>query len=138
MQLLEIAATDALDAFDTDKPFSERLWDSLDISILSLHRRIDATPHGSELMGVNDEIASDIEERWCDCMIDTITAGISDAKSRGEVVVSPLGVDARDVASIVMQSMEGLKACYLRGKPIDDDVRKMVTFVSNALTVQKA
>jgi AcrR family transcriptional regulator len=137
LSILESIGHEARAAFQSDKPFVERLYDSLDRSILSLHRKIDATPHGAELMGVNEEVAGDIEEKWCDLMVGAITDGISDAAKTGEIVLEPLGVDAETVATIIMQAMEGLKAKYLRGEPIEGDVRKMVTFVAGALTAGK-
>ena len=137
MSILEHIGHAARAAFATDKPFAERLYDSLDRSILDLHRKIDATPHGAELMGVNEEVAGDIEEKWCDQMIEAIAAGISEAEKAEEIALEPLGVDARTVATIVMQTMEGLKAKYLRGEPIDGDVRNMADFVAGALTLGK-
>lgn len=136
-KVVEKLADDARDAFAADKPFGDRLYNAIDVSILSLHRRIDATPHGAELMGVNEEIASDIEEKWCDRMITAIAAGIADADAKGEIALSPLGVDARIVATIVMQGMEGLKAKYLRGEKIAGDVENLVAFVAGALTAKR-
>jgi len=138
LSILDHIGHQARTAFENDKPFAVRLYDSLDNSILSLHRKIEATPHGAELMGVNEEVAGDIQEKWCDLMIDAMAAGISDAAASGEIALDPLGVDARTVAAIVMQAMEGLKAKYLRGEPIEDDVRKMVTFVAGALAAGKS
>jgi len=137
LSILENIGNEARSAFAGDKPFAERLYDSLDRSILSLHRKIDATPHGAELMGVNEEVAGDIEEKWCELMVDAIANGISDAEKSGEIALKPLGVDAKAVATVVMQAMEGMKAKYLRGEPIEADVRSMVTFVAGALTAGK-
>ena len=134
LSILESVGHEARAAFTTEKPFAERLYESLDRSILTLHRKIESTPHGAELMGVNEEVAGDIEEKWCDQMIDAIAAGIADAEAAGEIALEPVGVDARAVATIVMQSMEGMKAKYLRGEPIEDDVRNMVAFIAGALT----
>lgn len=135
--ILEVMGHTARAAFESDKSFADRLYDSIDNSILSLHRKIDATPHGAELMGVNEEVAGDIEEKWCDQMIGAIAAGIQNAEESGEIALDPIGVDARTVATIVMQTMEGLKAKYLRGEAIDGDVRNMVTFISGALQAAK-
>jgi AcrR family transcriptional regulator len=134
LNILDSIGREARDAFAGDKPFAERLYDSLDRSILSLHRKIDATPHGAELMGVNEEIAGDIEEKWCDLMVGALAAGISDAAKSGEIALEPLGVEPKIVATLVMQAMEGMKAKYLRGEPIEGDVRNMVAFVAGALT----
>ena len=134
MGLLDVLGHTARKAFDSDKPFEERLFDSLDQSILAVHRKIDATPHGAELIGVNEEIASDIEAQWCDQMVEAIAAGISDAAQKGEIAIQPTGTDARSVATILMQAMEGMKGKYLRGEPIEEDVRRLVAFVNGALT----
>jgi AcrR family transcriptional regulator len=134
LSMMEHTAEQARTAFKSGKPFSERIFDALDLSILALHRQIDETPHGAELMGVNEEIAGDIEETWCDSMIGVIAEAISAAEASGEISVSHLGVDAKTVGSIIMQAMEGMKANYLRGNEIEGDVRKLVTFVANALT----
>ena len=138
LSLLDTLGHQSRVAFESDKPFAERLYDSLDRSILSLHRKIDATPHGAELMGVNEEVASDIEEKWCEQMVSAIASGISEAEAAGEIALEPLGVNAEAVATVVMQAMEGMKAKYLRGDPIEDDVRRMVSFVAGALTAAKS
>jgi AcrR family transcriptional regulator len=138
LSLLDMLGHQSRTAFESDKPFAERLYDSLDSSILSLHRKIDATPHGAELMGVNEEVASDIEEKWCEQMVGAIASGISAAEAAGEIALGPLGTDAKAVATVVMQAMEGMKGKYLRGDPIEDDVRRMVSFVAGALTAAKS
>lgn len=135
--VLEKTSQQARAAFETDKPFEERLFHSLDSSILALHRKIEATPHGAELIGVNEEIAGDIEELWCDQMVEAIAAGMTAAEKAGEIAIQPLGVSARVVAKLVMQAMEGMKDKYLRGDPIEADVRNMVSFITGALTVAK-
>ena len=137
LSLLDKLGRQTRAAFDSDKPFAERLFDSLDRSILALHRKIDATPHGAELMGVNEEVAGDIEEKWCDLMVNAMAEGIAEAERKGEIALAPLGVDAHRVATIVMQAMEGMKTKYLRGEPIDDDVRHMVNFIAGALTISR-
>jgi len=138
LSLLEMLSHQSRAAFESDKPFAARLYDSIDRSILSLHRKIDATPHGAELMGVNEEVASDIEEKWCEQMVDAIASGISAAEAAGEIALEPLGTDAEAVATVIMQAMEGMKGKYLRGDPIEDDVRRMVSFVAGALTAAKS
>ncbi|QKV19853.1 TetR/AcrR family transcriptional regulator [Oricola thermophila] len=137
MNLLELKVHEVRAAFRSDKPFRERLFDSLDRSFLALHRQILETPHGSELIDVNEDVACDIKMRYCDQMVDALAEGISDAARSGEIALEPLGVDARAAATIIMQAMEGIKAKCMRGEPADDDVRNMVTFVAGALTAGK-
>jgi AcrR family transcriptional regulator len=136
--LLEVMARDAREAFNSGKPFPERLFDALNVSILKLHHTIDSTPHGTELMGVNDEVAGDLECEWCDSMVDALAEGLEEARAAGEISFEKLGVEARDVADIIMQAMEGMKADYIRGNPISDKVKTLLTFVSSALTLPKS
>jgi hypothetical protein len=89
-------------------------------------------------MGVNDEVAGDLECEWCDSMVDALAEGLEEARAAGEISFEKLGVEARDVADIIMQAMEGMKADYIRGNPISDKVKTLLTFVSSALTLPKS
>ena len=71
-------------------------------------------------------------------LVGAIASGISAAEAAGEIALGPLGTDAKAVATVVMQAMEGMKGKYLRGDPIEDDVRRMVSFVAGALTAAKS
>lgn len=134
---MEQAAAQARVALAADKPLAERLYDALDTSILDLHRKIDATPHGSELIGVNDEVATDIGDSWCETMISVFAEAIAEAFEKGEAAPPDPSIDAEAVGKLIMQSMEGVKASYLRGNPIEQDVRNMVIFIASALAPGK-
>ncbi len=136
MRLLDLMVNDARNALRSDKPFGERLFDAIDASILAQHRKICTTPHGVELMGVNDEFAGDLEVKWCATMTDTIAAEIEEAHKHGEISLDGLSVDAEAVAAIIMQALEGLKADAIRGNPVEQKVERLITFVANALVVE--
>lgn len=136
--LMRRTADEARHALQADLPFGERLFNALDVSILELHRKIDSTPHGAELLGVNDEVAGDIEEDWCETMTKVLGEAVTEAVRSGEISLDGLGLDAPAVAGIMVQAMEGLKTRYMRGNAIENDVRNIVAFVANALARKAA
>lgn len=133
--LLEQAAAQARQELATDKPFRDRLFHAMDRSIIDMHRQIDATPHGQELIGINDEIAPDIELQWCDTMASVIADGLRQAESRGEILLLSLDADAN--AALFMQAMEGIKQHYLRGEDVEPHIRNLVDFVADALQASR-
>lgn len=136
-EMMERAAAAADLALNSETPFRQRLYDSIDHSILNMHRFIDQTPHGMELMGVNEEIGQDIEREWCDVMIKTIADGLRRAEDRGEITLSKAhrdaGVTMDDIAGIFMQAMDGMKTDFKEGRAIDTHVRRLVDFTAIAL-----
>lgn len=135
--MMERAAESAESALSGEGPFRQRLYDCIDRSILDMHRFIDQTPHGMELIGVNEEIGRDIERDWCEVMIKTIANGLVRAEQRGEICLSKdhreAGVALEDIAVIFMQAMEGMKTDFMEGHPIDTKIRRLVDFVAVSL-----
>lgn len=129
--MLERACLLAGEEMQSDRPFAERLLRSLDASILSIHRIIDATPHGAELIGVNAEIAPDIERDWNDKLGAVWGDGFQRAADSGEITLNAL--DANDTARLFMHAMEGIKQAYMCGTPTEPEVRKLVTFFAASL-----
>ncbi len=127
------AAAKAAASFETDMPFRERVFAAIDVSILDFHRLIESTPHGVELMGVNEEIAGDIEADWCETMIGVIGTALARAEADGEIDLKRTGLCAEAVARIFMQAMEGMKRDFLRGNPIEQNVHNLVDFYANTL-----
>lgn len=136
-EMMSGAAAKARAALMRPGSFHDRLKAAMDESILDVHRFIEQTPHGLELMGVNDEIAADIEERWCDVMADVVAHGIASTVDDGELDLSRTGSTPESAALVFMQAMEGLKSDAMRGKPIEHHVDALVRFVSGALTADR-
>ncbi len=127
-------------AFELDADFRDQLFASIDNSILELHKFCDASPHGMELIGVNQEIARDIEHAWKIKMIDTIAAGIDKAAAVGKVDLSRFSntdIGSQSVARIVMHGMEGMRESYLSGEAIEPYVDELIDFVSFSIAPQK-
>lgn len=129
--MLEHASALAAQEMQAEGAFAARLFRSLDASILSVHRVIDATPHGAELIGVNAEIAPDIEREWNDQLSDVWCRAFQAAANQGEINLGSL--DAKDTARIFMFAMEGIKQAYMYGTPTEPEVRKLVAFFARSL-----
>ncbi|MBO6638616.1 MAG: TetR/AcrR family transcriptional regulator [Roseitalea sp.] len=136
-EMMKETAAKAQAALARPGSFHERLESAINDSILDMHRFIERTPHGVELMGVNDEIAADIEERWCEVMVDVVAHGIKAAADDGELDLSRTASTPESAARIFMQAMEGLKGDAMRGKPIEHHVEALVLFVSGALAADR-
>ena len=137
--MMDNALACARSAFDTcgDNNFRKQLFESIDHSIMEIHRFVDQTPHGVELIGVNQEIALDLEDAWKTKMTEVIASGIEKAIKRGDVNIclyQKAGIDSLAMAKILMQGMEGIRNSYLTGNSIDDDVARLIDFVALSLT----
>lgn len=129
--MAERAAEMAKQEMEGNGSFGERMMRALDVSILSVHRIIDATPHGTELLGVNAEIAADIEREWDEKLGHVWSQSFQDAADRGEISLRALS--AYDTAKLFMFAMEGIKQAYMVGVPVEPEVRKLVVFFAASL-----
>ena len=134
--LMENSVAKAGKAFEEPGTIREQLYRAIDTSIMELHRFCDQSPHGAELIGVNQEIARDIEFEWKSNMITAIAAGIDKALQSNRSSATRLAennLDSVAVASILMHSMEGVRETYLSGRSIDIYVEQLVDFIAMAL-----
>ncbi len=134
--LMENSVNKASRAFEEPGSIREQLYRAIDSSIMELHRFCDQSPHGAELIGVNQEIARDIEFEWKSSMITAIAAGIEKSLEADHSNASKLAqhnLDSVAVASILMHAMEGVRETYLSGHAIDNYVEQLVDFIAMAL-----
>lgn len=135
-EMMDRAADAASDAFKTGEKLDVQLFNSIDCSIMEMHRFVEQTPHGVELIGINQEIAQDIEDIWKEKMVSIIGGGITSAVSDNRACLDRFeeaGIDSEAVARIVMEAMEGLRSTYMAGKPIENYVSQLVGFVALSL-----
>ncbi|MEM8539429.1 MAG: TetR/AcrR family transcriptional regulator [Pseudomonadota bacterium] len=136
--LMENAIKQAKSAFDQKGTPRELLFSAIDSSIMEMHRFCDQSVHGAELVGINQEIARDIEHDWKIGMIAVIADGIDNMIADGTADNSKLqakNLDSEAVARVLMHSMEGMRETYLSGQPIEDYVEQLVDFI--ALSLEK-
>ena len=136
-EMVDDAAKNARQGFERKGSFRQRLWYAIEMSILEMHRFIDQTAHGNELVGISDEIAGDISERWVETLIDVIAGGIRTAAEEGEISLERFSGDAAAIARVFVLAIEGLKPDAGCGKPIEPHVRIIVDFFADALEVSE-
>jgi AcrR family transcriptional regulator len=93
-----IAGAEALLKKKQAKP--EKLLAILDVSLLNILETLSHSPHGSELMGVEDELAADIDEYWHEntCRVLAEAIGGSEAQLRAALVLDAVnGMKKRGV-----------------------------------------
>lgn len=132
--LLSRAKQMASEAMVAEGSFDDRLFNAIDASILSVHRIIDATPHGAELIGVNAEIAPDIEREWNAQLTAVWVEGFQQAQKHGEIALD--SVSAEEAARLFMHAMEGIKQAYMCGTPSEPEVRLLVRFFAASVGVK--
>lgn len=136
--LMQNAIVHAKHAFDQPGTPREQLFNAIDSSIMEMHRFCDQSVHGAELIGINQEIARDIEFEWKKDMIAVIANGIDSAINNGSADGSKLkerSLDSEAVARILMHSMEGMRESYLSGQSIEAYVDQLIDLI--ALSIEK-
>ncbi len=134
LRMMEACTGAARLSFEGDAPFEARLAAAFEVSLFDLLRKVNATPHGIELMGVNEEIAGDIQCEWRDRMTDAVAYGFEQADKRGEVILARYGVSSYDLARIVTDGVEGVVPLIMRGEQVEDRVRTLLRFVARAVS----
>lgn len=113
--------------------FRTRLTRAIEVSVIEMNSMVEATPHGMELMSVNDEIAHDLEEVWNQKFTALLADTFSRAEKDGEINLGRLGVSAEEAASVFDHAIEGLRTRCMRGEQINDAVMTAVRFFAGAL-----
>ena len=76
------------------------------------------------------------EAIWIGKMTEIIARGMDGALDRGEIDLSCCNGDATVAARIFMQAMEGTKRDFRRGSDVEQNVRDIVHFFTDALTAR--
>lgn len=120
-------------AFAEAGSFRDRLYTAIDRAILEMNRFVVQTPHGKELIGVSDELASDISDMWTEALIRVIANGIEQAQQEGQVDLDHYGMDASTIARTFTFAIEGLRWEVLHDRPIEEHAKAIVDFTARAL-----
>ncbi|MEL6201396.1 MAG: helix-turn-helix domain-containing protein [Pseudomonadota bacterium] len=134
----EVSLAKAEVELNTNSDFKQRLTRAIEVSVIEMNAMVEATPHGMELMAVNDEIAHDLEEVWNSRFTALLTRAFSEAQERGEIQLSLVNVTAQEAAQLFDHTMEGLRTRCMRGEKVNDAIYTTVRFFVGALTAQKA
>lgn len=130
-------AEGARSGFGISGTFRDKLHSAMDRSILEMHRFIEQTAHGKELIGISDEIASDISDIWTDTLTNVIAEGLAQSQREGLADLSRFSAGPSTIARIFVFAIEGLKEDVKKGLPIEAHLRAIVDFVADAVEVRQ-
>ncbi|WP_349363237.1 MAG: helix-turn-helix domain-containing protein [Roseitalea porphyridii] len=134
--LMSEAARNARSGFAVPGCFRDKLRAAMERSILEMHRFVEQTAHGQELIGISDEIASDISKIWTDSLTGVIAEGLAGAERDGLADLSRFGADAKTIARVFVFALEGLKEEVKKGKPIETHMHAIIEFFADAVELK--
>jgi AcrR family transcriptional regulator len=132
--LLERARVSACEALREDGPFAERLMEALNRALFQLFRVVDESPHGEELVDINNQISADMVAEWRQGMVDCFARTIAEEAERRGARLDAHGLSAQALAEMLFDILEGLKSRGLCGPRAEESSRQFVTLIELALS----
>ncbi|WP_246727844.1 TetR/AcrR family transcriptional regulator [Chelativorans sp. Marseille-P2723] len=132
--MLDRSRASACIALRKEGPFGVRLMDALDVALFQLFRLVEESPHGQEIIEVENRIASDIIADWRQSLIAAFTRMIEEEAQRREKPLDGSGLSADSIARMLFDILEGLKARGLCGTHAKERADQFVKLVELALS----
>lgn len=118
-------------------PLGARLMTALDRALFQLFRAIEDSPHGEEIVDVENRIAADIVAEWRQRLVDAFTETIAaEARMQG-TRLEELGLTAQALAEMLFDIFQGLKARGLCNSMAEERARQFVTLVELSLNKRR-
>lgn len=125
VSMLDHTIYEATTVLDGDGPFHTRINQALEVSVLAVHRLLEQSPHGPELIGVNDEIASDIDDLWAERMAQLIASAFENAYGEGEIDLR--GVPSAHLARLFILAIKGIHEQLACGEGTEREIRTAIS-----------
>lgn len=108
-ELLDQSVSAAAAALSVSGPFTARMAEAIDASLVRMMRDIVMAPHGGELLDMKTTHAGDLAHAWRAALRDHFAAAIAaEAKGRG-FDLSKHGLTAEGLADLLLDGLEGAK-----------------------------
>lgn len=130
---LDESYANACQALGEEGPFDTRLMEALDRALFQLFNIIDASPHGEELVDMENRIAADIVAEWRQCLVEVFAQTIAEEARQRDVRLEDRGFSAQSLAEMMFDVLEGLKARGLCGSHARDYARQFIALIELAL-----
>lgn len=130
---LDESLAGALEALGEDAPFSERLMAALDRGLFQLFHIIDDSPHGDEIVDVENQIAADIVSEWRESLVEAFAGAIAEEAERRGIQLEDRDLPAPFLADMLFGILDGLKVRGLCATHARDYSCKFVTLIELAL-----
>lgn len=130
---LDRSLANARRALQLDGTLDERLMKALDCALFQLFRVIENSPHGQEIIDVENRIASDIVADWRQRLIDAFEEAIGEEARKRSVRLEDRNLSARALAEMLFDVFDGLKTRGLCRSLAEQRARQFVALVELAL-----
>ncbi|WP_274423304.1 TetR/AcrR family transcriptional regulator [Chelativorans sp. YIM 93263] len=130
---LDESLAGALEALREDAPLGNRLIKALDRGLFQLFHIIEDSPHGDELVDVENQIAADIVSAWRENLVEAFTQAIAEEAGRRGIQLEDRNLSAPLLADMLFGILDGLKLRGLCGTHARDYSCKFVTLIELAL-----
>lgn len=111
---------DVESVLNTEGPVIERIDKAMTAYLQGLMEEISASPHGQELFASNLALSGDLTHESRRHVKDRITEVLAEAALTGEIVPSALDTTPAELASLILATVEGIKAAGGVGTQISD------------------
>lgn len=122
------------DVLAGEGPLEERLLTALDETLFKIVHLVEASPHGEELLDVNNTVAADVIVRWRQRLIECFAEAIAMDAAERKAPLESLGVSPEALAEMLFDLLDGLKARRQCGEFGPARARQFVALIGCALT----
>jgi AcrR family transcriptional regulator len=136
-QLYRNSITRAEVALQSDLDFSDRLIAAFEGKDLELVELVKSSSHGSELVDLNHAIGANIFQNAEQRFEELLTQAILQGESRGEIVLSDIGFNAKQCAALLISCTHGLKKSSSSLIEYRQQLKHLVSLFSQALVKTK-
>lgn len=135
--LLNSSLSKARAALREEGSLEKRLMNALDRALFQLKDMVDDSPHGEEILDMENKIASDIITEWREGLTSAVEETVAAEAERIGAALDRHGLSARALAEMLFDGLEGRR---LRGgcKDGHEGARQLVTLIEIALEASRA
>lgn len=113
--------------------FSERLFQSVDEGMIALMAKMNASPHGAELIDMKNDLAGDLMQEWHERSVGLFQNAIeAEARSSG-VDLQARGLTAHVLAELLVDGLEGVKHRVADVETQRTSLRQLIRVIELAL-----
>lgn len=127
--MIDIVVSEVRQAFEGKASIEDKLMAAVNCGFLDPHRKLAETPHGTELIGVNKEIAGDLFDRWLVEMERAIAEGLKLSAERQEIDLERGGLDCKHLARVIVNGIEGAKSRMTSVDQAQRDISDMIRLI---------
>ena len=129
IDMLEKKSKEIEATLERDGPLVDRLISALDIGVVMPMREVAQAPHGREILEMKQELAEDIGDDWNTVIERSLERTFRKAVMSGELDLSQVNVTTKDLARLMVMSVDGLKKRMCNWEQMAADFRMLITLM---------